>query len=127
LELCQPAANGFTSHEITRKVPDSLLRYTSFVEIMAPMFRTDVLLKVYETFDLNKSGWGYDFLWPFLLRYPKDKIAIIDKIEITHTNPVGGNYSEQRFPVSPSDEMNALLNKFYITPIQVEYKKIELN
>lgn len=125
LDLCQPAASGYTSHPITSKVDDNVLRYTNFVEIMAPMFKKDALLKLYDTFDLNRSGWGYDFLWPCLLRYPKDKIAIVDSIEIVHTNPVGGNYSPARFPTSPLDEMHELFRKYYITPSQVEYGSVK--
>ncbi len=25
-------------------------------------------------------GWGLDFVWPFLLKYPRNKIAVIDQV-----------------------------------------------
>ena len=30
------------------------------------------------------AGWGLDFVWPFLLKYPKDKIAVLDDVCIYH-------------------------------------------
>jgi hypothetical protein len=114
LSLCQPSMKGYISHSITSPIEGNILRYTNFVEILAPLFSKESLLKLYNTFDLNFSSWGYDYLWPYLLDYPSNKIAIIDKIVMEHTKPVGGNYS--RFPISPDKEMNILLSTFNITP-----------
>jgi hypothetical protein len=124
LQLCQPALKGHYSHQITLPVSGNLLRYTNFVEIMASLFSVEALLKLYNTFDLIYSGWGYDYLWPYLLGYPKDKIAIIDDIVMDHTKPVGGTYSKERFPVPPHEEMNMLLQKYEIYPSQVNYSFI---
>ena len=30
------------------------------------------------------AGWGLDWLWPFLLGYPQNKIAVIDQVSIAH-------------------------------------------
>jgi hypothetical protein len=119
LMLCQPSMNGYVSHNITLPVTNNILRYTNFVEVLAPLFSLEALLKVYQTFDLNYSGWGYDYLWPYLLGYPQDKIAIIDNIIMTHTRPVGSNYS--RFPVHPGVEMGILLQKYNINPNPIVY------
>jgi hypothetical protein len=122
LWLCQPSMTGYVSHEITKPVKNNILRYTNFVEVLAPLFHVDTLMKVYETFDLNYSSWGYDYLWPFLLNYPKDKIAIIDDITMEHTKPVGHNYS--RFLVPPWQEMNELLTKYNIKKQETTYSTI---
>jgi hypothetical protein len=111
--------DGYVSHNITLPVINNILRYTNFVEVLAPLFSLEALLKVYQTFDLNYSGWGYDYLWPYLLGYPQDKIAIIDNIIMTHTRPVGSNYS--RFPVHPGVEMGILLQKYNINPNPIVY------
>jgi len=116
LWICQPSMIGYVSHEITRPVSNNLLRYTNFVEILAPLFSLNSFLKLYDTFNLTYSGWGYDWVWPFLLGNPIDKIAIIDDITMKHTKPVGGDYSPKRFPIPPHQEMNSLLNKYNITP-----------
>jgi hypothetical protein len=122
LSICQPSMNGYISHEITKPISNSILRYTNFVEVLAPLFDLESLLKIYKTFDLNYSSWGYDYLWSYLLDYPKDKIAIIDDIVMTHTKPVGQNYS--RFPVTPWEEMNELLYSYRIKKEEINYSQL---
>jgi len=122
LSICQPSMDGYVSHEITKPVSNSILRYTNFVEVLAPLFDLGSLLKIYETFDLNYSSWGYDYLWAHLLDYPKNKIAIIDDIIMTHTKPVGQSYS--RFPRNPWDEMVELLYSYNIKKEEINYSQI---
>jgi len=122
LWLSQPAMTGYVSHQITTPVYGSLLRYTNFVEVLAPLFSLETLLKVYSTFDENYSSHGYDFLWPHLLGQPQDKIAIIDDIIMVHTKPVGQSYD--RFPVPPGQELGELLNKYNITHSTINYSQI---
>jgi hypothetical protein len=122
LFIAQPAMNGYVSHEITKPIPNSLLRYTNFVEVLAPLFNTETLLKVYNTFDLNYSSWGYDYLWPHLLGYPQNSVAIIDDVVMTHTRPVGQNYS--RFPKIPWDELVELLQSNNIIKQEINYSQI---
>jgi hypothetical protein len=38
LDLAQPAVAGYVNHAITRPVAGALLRYTTFVEVMCPVF-----------------------------------------------------------------------------------------
>jgi hypothetical protein len=124
LWICQPSMTGYVSHEITKPISNNLLRYTNFVEILAPLFNLDSLLKLYNTFDLTNSGWGYDWIWPHLLENPKDKIAIIDEITIEHTRPLGKNYSKERFPIPPNVEMDRLLNQYNINSNFITYSYI---
>jgi hypothetical protein len=122
LNLSQPSMEGYVSHEITKPISNSVLRYTNFVEVLAPLFNLESLLKVYKTFDTNYSSWGYDYLWPHLLGYPQDKIAIIDDIVMIHTKPVGQDYS--RFPKQPWDEMIELLTYYNIQKQEINYSQI---
>lgn len=110
LQLCQPAMTGYLSHPITKPAPRLLLRYTNFIEVLAPLMNTKSLSKLKESFTLNYSGWGFDYLWPYLLGNPRNTIAIIDAITMHHTKPVGNDYS--RFPIHPKKELKALLKKF---------------
>lgn len=109
--LSQPSMSGYYSHKITIKKQNTI-RYTNFVEVLAPLFKSDILLKLYHTFDENKSSWGYDYLWPFLLNYPENKIAIIDQINMVHTKPIGVDYG--RFEKNPRQDMRELLEKYNI-------------
>ncbi len=110
LQLCQPAMTGYISHPLTEPKPGSFLRYTNFVEVLAPLMHIDTLLKLKSSFRLNYSGWGYDYLWPYLLGYPKNSIAIIDSIIMRHTKPIGADYS--RFPKHPKKEMQDIFKQY---------------
>lgn len=124
LYLCQPAVRGAdneVSHYITRPQP-STIRFTNFVEVMAPLFSLSSLLKVYSDFYYSESGWGLDLTWSHILGNPVDKIAIIDAIVMVHTKPIGTDYS--RFKKSPQYEQNALLNKYKISLVHTNYKSI---
>jgi|LakMenEpi03Aug12_release.lakeMendotaPanAssembly.Ray.scaffolds.fasta_scaffold155550_3 hypothetical protein len=122
LSLSQPASIGHTSHKITR--PQNFkLRYTNFVEVMCPIMSKNTLKLLFETFTITESGWGLDLLWPKLLGYPKDKIAIIDKIVIDHTKEVGKNY-EGRFSRHPFEELNDIMRDHSVDFSFYEYKKI---
>lgn len=95
LKIAQPSlintGNKFYSHITTLQHKSFKLRYTNFVEIMAPCLRKDFLKEVIETFKLTKSGWGLDFLWPKLAG--EKCSAIIDATPIIHTRTVGQDYS----------------------------------
>lgn len=73
--------------------PQWLLRYTTFVEVMAPTFRMDFFHHVARrTFSKYWTyvGWGLDSVWPALLHYPRDRIAIIDAVCMVHVPGQGG-------------------------------------
>ena len=98
LSLSQPALtqDSYISHEITRVQGDSLLRYTNFVEIMMPMFSQEALEKCALSFSAPGMAWGLDYVWPKLLAYPSNKIAIIDRLPMCHTRPQGNGYDMNR-------------------------------
>ena len=76
-----------------RQNPDCLLRFTTFVELMAPLFSRDALRKCAATFAGNKSAWGVDFAWTSILGRPSNGIAIIDAAPVRHTRPIGATYN----------------------------------
>lgn len=110
LWLCQPAMTGYNSHPFTKPRLFSYLRYTSFVEVLAPLMSIDTLMLLKETFQLNESAWGLEFLWNHKLNAPKNRIAIIDKIKMRHTRPVGKEYS--RFAMHPFEELKIINERF---------------
>ena len=95
LQLAQPAIlrdGSYASFDVTWQHADFLLRFTMFVEGMMPAFRSDALrlcLPVMQ--EESRFGWGLDCVFPMLLGYPENKIAIIDACAVAHTRPVGGN------------------------------------
>lgn len=91
LWLAQPALtrDSFYSHWVTLQDEGNKLRYTNFVESMAPVFSSDALSICWNSFEKSISGWGLDFAWPKLLGYPTNKIAVIDETPMKHIRPVG--------------------------------------
>lgn len=91
LSLYQPALTprSHYSHEFSRVNPDSYVRATTFVEIMAPFLSRDALLKCLPTFTLSELGWGLEYLWNEILR-SKD-MAIVDRFPVTHIRPIQSN------------------------------------
>jgi hypothetical protein len=93
LELAQPALtlDSYFTHVTTLRHSEFQVRFTNFVEIMAPIFSTDMLSRVVPTLKGNISGYGLDNVWPRLSQL--GKVAIIDDTPVKHTRPVGGpNY-----------------------------------
>jgi hypothetical protein len=92
LDLAQPAlgAGSYVAHDITAQRPHMKLRFTTFVEIMAPCFSKRALELCRPYLDATVSSVGPNHLFPRLLGYSKRKIAIIDETPVVHTRPVGG-------------------------------------
>jgi hypothetical protein len=94
LDLAQPALtpDSYFSHVITMQHAAYQLRFTNFVEIMAPVLSVDLLARVFHTLKDTISGYGLDGVWPRFSQL--GKVAIIDDTPVRHTRPVGGpNYA----------------------------------
>jgi len=106
LELAQPALtrDSYFSHLITMQHSEFQLRFTNFVEIMAPVLSVDMLARVFHTLAGQVSGYGLDSLWPRFSRL--GRVAIIDDTPVKHTRPVGGpNYDfSKKAGLAPAHE-----------------------
>jgi len=87
LWLAQPSLthDSYHTHQIVLHSPLFELRYTNFVEIMAPVMSQNAFAACIETFDQSISGFGLDLVWPALLGAPRDRIAIIDSVRVRHS------------------------------------------
>ena len=92
LKLAAPSLthDSYFTFPITLHSPLFRLRFTTFVEQMAPCMSSDTLWELLPTMDQNASGWGVDFIWAKMLAGDPLSIAIIDEVQIRHTRPVGG-------------------------------------
>lgn len=126
LKLAQPALalESYVAHEVTIHNPKTSVRFTNYVELMAPCFRADALQVCSPTFGTNISGWGLDVLWPILLRPVRGRIGIVDDAQVVHTRPFGGpNYVHNKpSGLTPAQELLAVLktNGIKRTCIEVE-------
>lgn len=109
LQVAQPALtwNSYFGHLTTLRNTKYQLRYTNYVEVMAPCLSATMLAQALPLFNANLSGWGLDFVWTKFAARPEDEIAIIDAVTVQHTRPVGGpNYKALRDRgISPWDEL----------------------
>ena len=116
--IAQPALTrySYSSWKITLKRPNSLARITNFVEVMAPCFKIDHFKLFSDTFNINTSGWGYEWLWHKIAeQHSVNRRAIIDRTPVFHTRPVGsaGHGGSKSAPIS---EKTRLLEEFQLTP-----------
>jgi len=95
------------SHEFSRVLPNSYLRSTTFVEIMAPFFSHEALEKCSRTFTLSELGWGLEYLWNDILR--SEGMAIVDKFPMTHIRPVQSNRWKNQRGESAEEECARML------------------
>lgn len=90
-KLAQPALTeqSYAGHMILLQNSAFKARAVTFVEIMLPCFRADVLQDLMWTLDLTETGWGWglDALWPKLLGY--EGLFVVDANPAFHTRPVG--------------------------------------
>jgi hypothetical protein len=120
LDLAQPAlgSGSHVAYDITRQRPHMALRFTTFVELMATCFSRRAFELSRPYLNATVSSWGPNHIFPKLLGYPKDKIAIVDETPIIHTRPVakGPNISLAReLGADPKQELEAFLNLHGLT------------
>lgn len=117
LLLAQPALtrHSYYSHKVTLQEEAYLLRYTNYVEVMAPIFSREALKTLWPTFNKSISGFGLDSIWPKILGYPKDKLAVLDRVPVTHTRPVGGGTIYKDIgSVYPYGELKKLCKEYHV-------------
>ncbi len=119
LLLAQPALieGSHVAHGITRQQPGKLLRFTSFVESMAPLFTREALALCAPVFQNQRHGYGVDYVWSWLLGAARNRMAVIDKIGILHTRPQTTAFD----PCANAREEQALLSMYGVSPWVEEY------
>ena len=135
LDVFQPSLvdNGprYIKHTHLVSQPQNTLRYTNFVEIMAPVFSQRAIQKAWAilTDKQLKSGWGMDYVLPAKVlphrRYdvPLDHhlnhrtyvFAVVDTVAITHTKPLSNTNHAiatsfyKTFDIDPEAEMHRIM------------------
>ncbi|MGQ7885101.1 hypothetical protein [Paenibacillus sp. WC2504] len=107
LELAQPSLtlDSYYGHGITLQNSNYYLRYSQFIEPMVPLYTRETFQKLLPTFEKSESGWGLDFVWPKVLGYPHQKLAIIDEVAVKHTRRVGGGELYKNISGSQWDDL----------------------
>lgn len=121
LGLAQPALtlDSFYTWKNLRQDPRSLLRYTGFVEVMAPIFGRKALAACAPTFGESRSGWGLDWVWPRLCRdADAGGIAVIDATPVRHTRPVGGELYRNHPELDPRADARRIVRKYRVEEVR---------
>ncbi len=128
LELAQPSLtpDSPVTHPLLIHNTATRLRFTNFVEVMAPCFSAPCLRRALQTFSETQSGWGIDWLWPDFVNDRENGIAVIDDVVIRHTRPLGGpNYDAMRAAgKSPRDELLRFQERSSISNVRIKVHKV---
>jgi len=124
LWICQPSFTNTSkiSHPITLYNPGNIMRYTSFVEVNAPLFSKKALTKFMDKYDPILIGWGIDYLYIWANGDTiEDKYAVIDCIQCInpHDNAKPSNKREL------NNIKNVDMRKIYWNDIKNKYNIIE--
>ncbi len=92
LDIAQPSMtlDSYFSYLITIQCETLKIRFTNFVEVMAPCLRKSLLKDMLPFFKDAFTGMGLDSIWTYKTRKESNKMAILDEVAMTHTRPVGG-------------------------------------
>jgi hypothetical protein len=108
LQIAQPAlSDSYYTYKHTLKNKFCQLRFTNFVEMMAPCFSRNALRKVLHSFNENSRGWGIEYHWAQLIDYKGDEMAIIDDLHAVQTRPPNQLFNQQN-----ATELNDYIQKY---------------
>jgi hypothetical protein len=125
LHLAQPALtrNSFHTWSTLLQEPGCHLRFTRFVEVMAPLFSRPALQACGPSFAESRSGWGLDWVWPGLCeRAGLRGIAVIDATPVRHTRPVGGELYRNHADLDPRADARRLLARYGLHEVRAVAK-----
>lgn len=90
-KIAQPALDrrSFYTYACLLHHPGFTLRHVNYIEMMCPVFRTDVLLAIAPLFHLGFES-GIDLLWSAAAHRDPSDFAVIDATPVLHTERVGG-------------------------------------
>ena len=119
--LAQPALtrNSYYTWSTLLQDERSYLRFTGFVEVMAPIFSQAALAACRHTFGESRSGWGLDWVWPTLCRSAGlDRIAVIDATPVHHTRPVGGELYRNHLDLDPRADAARIIRRYGLQEVR---------
>jgi len=107
--------DSYYSHPTTMKNFRYAARSVTFIEIMMPCFKREILEQLLPVIGESTTGfgWGLDYVWPHLLGYRG--LMIFDSITVRHTRKSGMNLTNEVY-VPGQAEMQEIVNRAGATP-----------
>lgn len=122
LDIAQPAMSidSYFSYLITIQCDFLKIRFSNFVEVMAPCLRKSLVKDMLPFFKDAFSGMGLDSIWTYKTRREPNKIAILDEVVMTHTRPVGGPLHQKlkEKNITFKEEISSNINKIGIEQVK---------
>lgn len=117
LAIAQPSLthDSFYTYFLLNNCPGFVLRYTNFIEIMMPYFKSSHLEEIYREFEGNMSGFGLGRTW-CRIGEGLSRAAIVDEIAVRHTRPIGEHLRKKvhEAGLSPDDEEAMVMRRYGI-------------
>jgi hypothetical protein len=123
--LAQPALSrdSWCTWRTLRQQPNCHVRFTKFVEIMAPIFSREALSVCTPSFSESASGWGLDWLWPRLcMEAGLGDMAVIDATPVRHTRPCGGELYRNNPQLQPQSDASRIVSKYGLNEMRAVAK-----
>ena len=115
LKIAQPALDhaSFFTYGCLLRHKAFLLRYTTYVEMMCPVFRSDILMMLEPLFQMGFES-GIDLIWSGLVHDGARDFAVIDACPVRHTRRVGTLKASNGFGAGKPYEhdIHAILDRF---------------
>lgn len=131
LEVAQPSLIGdsYSTDLVALRHENIEIRSTSFVEVMAACLSSKMLARALPFFTENLSGWGIDFMRSMLPDDPDHGIALLDRVAVTHTRPIGGSNDPtlRACARSPLDELRTFCKQRDVDPKIVTHHAVGRN
>lgn len=113
--IAQPALTpeSYFTYAALLRHPGFVLRHMSYIEMMCPIFRADVLDRLIPLFELGHES-GIDIIWSNLAWEKPQDLAVIDAVPVVHTQRVGGRKADNGFVDGRryEDDIAAILARF---------------
>jgi hypothetical protein len=115
LKIAQPALtpDSYFTYAALLRHPGFLLRQVTYVEMMCPVFRTDILLSLAPLFHMGYES-GIDIIWSNMVDAGPEDLAVIDAVAVQHSRRVGSAKAANGFAAGRvyEDDISAILARF---------------
>ena len=122
--LGQPSLDwrSFYWHDVVLRRPQFEYRVTDFVEMMAPLVKSDFLREIVPTFRYNQSSIGLDHIWRMKANSEGKLLVIVDSCSMFHTRRMEGGtqykVAQRASGKTKDQELRELIEKYNIKDVK---------
>lgn len=114
-KIAQPALtpDSYYTYAALLRHPGFLLRQMTYIEMMCPIFRADILDRLIPLFEQGHES-GIDIIWSNLVWEAPQDLIVVDAVPVLHSQPVGGRKADNGFVAGRryEDDIAAVLRSY---------------